>query len=273
MAKVRNAFGIDLPLRRLSEAQTISSLALVIEDQIIEQLVPCGCSRMSTLHDDINRRRASLSPEARARLQQRLRDGIARAGRSPATSDRPGEIVSTASAGAEERSVPFPLTDIQQAYWIGRQGSFELGNVSAHGYLELETVDIDVPRLTVALRAIIERHDMLRAVILPDGRQQILSQAPPYEIVETDLRGLDAVAMATHLADVRAEMSHQVMRSDHWPLFEIRAYRLDDRRHRLHISMDALIADGRSIQIVLQDWYRLYTLAGHHAGAARLFVP
>ncbi|MEO0688243.1 MAG: phosphopantetheine-binding protein, partial [Cyanobacteria bacterium J06649_11] len=29
-----------------------------------------------------------------------------------------------------QRYEPFPLTDIQQAYWIGRNQAFELGNVS-----------------------------------------------------------------------------------------------------------------------------------------------
>ncbi|MEO0688242.1 MAG: phosphopantetheine-binding protein, partial [Cyanobacteria bacterium J06649_11] len=38
-----------------------------------------------------------------------------------------------------QRYEPFPLTDIQQAYWIGRNQAFDLGNVSTHGYREIET--------------------------------------------------------------------------------------------------------------------------------------
>ena len=41
-------------------------------------------------------------------------------------------------------------------------------------------------------------------------------------------------------------MSHQVLPSDQWPLFEIRASRLDDRKVRLHLSLDMLIMDARS---------------------------
>ncbi len=38
----------------------------------------------------------------------------------------------------EERDLPFPLTDIQQAYWVGRLGALDLGNVATHRYFEIE---------------------------------------------------------------------------------------------------------------------------------------
>ena len=37
------------------------------------------------------------------------------------------------------RHAPFALTEIQQAYWVGRQDAFELGNVATHIYLEFES--------------------------------------------------------------------------------------------------------------------------------------
>jgi len=43
----------------------------------------------------------------------------------------------------------------------------ELGNVAAHIYMELESTELDLERLTEACRRLIERHDMLRAVVLP----------------------------------------------------------------------------------------------------------
>ncbi|NER32387.1 MAG: hypothetical protein F6J89_33530, partial [Symploca sp. SIO1C4] len=33
----------------------------------------------------------------------------------------------------ESRYKPFPLTDMQHAFWVGRSGVFELGNVANHG--------------------------------------------------------------------------------------------------------------------------------------------
>ena len=82
----------------------------------------------------------------------------------------------------ENRHEPFPLTDIQHAYWIGRGGSFELGNVATHAYLEFEGEGVDVERLSGAWAQVIGRHDMLRAVVRADGQQEILATVPPYAI-------------------------------------------------------------------------------------------
>lgn len=92
------------------------------------------------------------------------------------------------------RYQPFPLTDIQQAYWFGRESTVSLGGVSAHGYEELRIRDFDIARFERALNRMIERHDMLRVVFLSDGTQQVLEQVPTYRMPQTDLRGLDREA-------------------------------------------------------------------------------
>jgi natural product biosynthesis luciferase-like monooxygenase protein/amino acid adenylation domain-containing protein len=159
----------------------------------------------------------------------------------------------------EKWSEPFALTDVQQAYWIGRSGLFGLGNVSTHAYYEIETTDLDLERFVFAWQRLIERHGMLRAIVLQQGEQQILQQVEPYQIEVQDLRGGNDKTVAARLEEVRQRMSHQVMPSDRWPLFEIYGSRLDDRRLRLHISVDALIVDAWSMQILfweLEHFYR-----------------
>ncbi|NEP45558.1 MAG: hypothetical protein F6K35_42630, partial [Okeania sp. SIO2H7] len=37
----------------------------------------------------------------------------------------------------DKRYEPFPLTDIQYAFWVGRMGVLELGDVANHGYYEI----------------------------------------------------------------------------------------------------------------------------------------
>src|SRR5262245_39658636 len=53
---------------------------------------------------------------------------------------------------------PFPLTDVQQAYWLGRSGNFSLGDVSAHYYIEVDGKGLNADRLSAAWRILIERH-------------------------------------------------------------------------------------------------------------------
>jgi amino acid adenylation domain-containing protein len=154
------------------------------------------------------------------------------------------------------RHAPFPLNEIQQAYWIGRGASLALGNVSTHAYMELDVHDLDLPRLEGALDALITRHDMLRAVFAPDGTQRVLPTVAPYRVAVRDLR--DEADPAPALASVRARMSHHVLPADRWPLFEVGASRLPDGRTRLHLSVDALIADAWSLRALAQELVERY---------------
>ncbi|MEO1104038.1 MAG: FkbM family methyltransferase, partial [Pseudomonadota bacterium] len=56
----------------------------------------------------------------------------------------------TILADPAARHEPFPLTDIQEAYWLGRNAAFDLGNTSTRIYLELEDPTWDVAHLEAA---------------------------------------------------------------------------------------------------------------------------
>ena len=153
---------------------------------------------------------------------------------------------------------PFPLTDIQQAYWIGRSGVLELGNVGAHFYLELQAGPLDRDRLERAWQQLIERHGMLRTVVLPDGRQRMLEPAPRYRIEMEDVTGLASDEAEAALARERARMSHQVHLGEHWPPFEIRMTRLGPERTRLHVSLDLIMIDLWSFRLLMREWLLVY---------------
>ncbi|HXS74644.1 MAG TPA: condensation domain-containing protein, partial [Terracidiphilus sp.] len=159
----------------------------------------------------------------------------------------------------QHRYEPFPLTDIQQAYWFGRSGAFELGKVSCHIYTEIELAEkeFNLDRFALAWLKLIERHEMLRAVVLPDGRQQILEHVPPYRIEVLDLRGEEPATAAAQLEAVRERMSHRILPSEKWPLFEIRVSCYEERL-RIHFDLDLLIGDAWSWQLLLRELLTLY---------------
>jgi pyochelin synthetase len=197
---------------------------------------------------------SSLTPEERTQLALRLSS----AGRQTASKKDAG--FPAVQPDVKNRFEPFPLTDLQQAYLIGRSEGIELGNVSCHGYAEVDMEDWDRERFQSALQKIIDRHEMLRCIVLPEGRQKILSSGTQYEIKVNDLRKLDSAASAARLNSIRTRMSHQVHASDQWPLFEFCVSLLDAKISRLHISTDLLIGDGRSFEIVFRELMQLY----HH---------
>ena len=158
----------------------------------------------------------------------------------------------------QDKYLPFPLTDIQEAYWVGQSAMFDLGNISTHVYDEYDCPDLDLARFSRACQRLIERHDMLRAIVLPNGQQQILKEVPSYEIEVLDLRGQEPRAIASRLDAVRRQLSQQVLKSDGGPVLEIRASRIDNHLVRLHLSIDVLIVDAWSTVILHRELWQLY---------------
>jgi hypothetical protein len=156
------------------------------------------------------------------------------------------------------RYLPFPLTEIQQAYLIGRDPSFDLGNVSSHAYMEYDTAGLDLERYQLAWRRLIERHDTLRTVIHENGEQQILEDVSPYEFKVLDLRDKTPEEAEEVLLSVREEMSHEILPLGRWPMFDVRYSLIDEDRVRLHLSFDAILLDVSSYFIMLEEIRMFY---------------
>ncbi|GAA1959075.1 amino acid adenylation domain-containing protein [Amycolatopsis minnesotensis] len=162
------------------------------------------------------------------------------------------------TADDEGRFEPFPLTDVQTAYLVGRHDAFGFGGVACHVYVEVSYAELDAERLTTAWNRLIARHDMLRAVISADGVQRVLPEVPRYDVLVTDLTGADRATVTASLESVRAELGHHVYDPARWPLFDLRATRTDEHAV-LHVSLDFLIADWASIALVLGELEALHT--------------
>jgi pyochelin synthetase len=150
----------------------------------------------------------------------------------------------------------FPLTDVQTAYLLGRRDAFDWGGVACHGYGELPMPDVDPGRLESAWQTLIERHDMLRAIVEPDGFQRVLAEVPDYRVLIVDLRGERPEQADAAIDEIREQMSHRIYQPDQWPLFELRVSRTA-RGPRLHLSIDFLICDLVSTQLLFDELYQL----------------
>ncbi|MBB1485775.1 non-ribosomal peptide synthetase [Oceanospirillum sediminis] len=157
----------------------------------------------------------------------------------------------------ENRYEPFPLTDLQVAYIVGRRNNYELGGVGCHSYIELELPRLDHERLQQAWHKLILRHDMLRAVIGTDGQQQVLKNVTLPPVISQDLMGQCAEDFDQAVQAVREKMAFRCYDSERWPLYELRLSSHDDKSI-LHHSTDLLIADFASIQILLAELGDLY---------------
>ncbi len=175
-----------------------------------------------------------------------------------ADQDRPSLALAQIAVKPAEQHLPFPLTDIQYAYWLGQTVEMALQN-GYHIYQEIDVPALDIPRAQQTWQRLVDYHDMLRAVILPTGQQQIYKEVPPYAITVLDLRGQTEQEQQERLLQIRTEMSHQRFELAQWPLFDLRITQLDAQQARIHVSMALITLDGSSFYKLFYTWDALYT--------------
>jgi amino acid adenylation domain-containing protein len=169
------------------------------------------------------------------------------------------DAVPSHAADEAHRHDPFPVTDIQLAYLIGRESVRDGGGFGCQIYWEFSRPGIDLDRLRRACERLMSRHDMLRAVFLPDATQKVM---PPDQAGDAPLSSVDWSQLAP--ADVEArrnELARQLLSRNfdaaRWPLFELVVSR-GPEGDRLHFALDLLIADGPSLILMLDDLARYY---------------
>ncbi|MFT4301572.1 MAG: AMP-binding protein [Desulfovibrio sp.] len=166
-------------------------------------------------------------------------------------------------AQPELRHEPFPLSDMQQAYWIGRAADLRGGGVAMQSYVEIECQALDLQRFKTALNALVERHEMLRAVVTPEGEQRVLPLPLLFPVAVTDMSAHDSAAQQRHMNELAAHMTATVSDLEHWPQSEVHFTRLAANPDGtdngvLHFRWDMWATDGRSFQILYEDLAALY---------------
>lgn len=150
-----------------------------------------------------------------------------------------------------ERFDKFPLTDIQMAYLLGRKNSFEYGDVASHLYLELDYPALDSVKVQKIWNQLIDKHDMLRAIALEDGTQEVLRDVAEYPIY-----------ISTKCEEIRSKWSDKYYNTETWPMFDIGVTE-DKEKTTLHLSFDFLIADWASIWTLLIEFETIYYNKGN----------
>lgn len=170
-----------------------------------------------------------------------------------------GQPVPPAAAPAEETG-PFPLATMQHAYWIGRQDGQPLGGVAAHFYVELDGGDVDPARLEAALRMLVRRHGMLRAVFDEEGRQSYGGAHAGLTV--HDLRSLTADEAGAELERMRERNTHARTDLTTGEVFRLALCLLPGGGTRLQLDLDMMAGDALSLRVLLSDLRDFYETPG-----------
>lgn len=154
----------------------------------------------------------------------------------------------------QDRFEPFPLTDVQAAYSLGRTAAFRWGGVGCHGYAEF-AVDHSVAKPSAAQyrcawSKVVDAHDMLRCVVHPDGYQII---RPDLDDGLSVLESSDSEQISRERARIAEELRNRVYPLGEGPMYDI-AVTIGPEDTVVHVSVDLLIADFVSIFILMTEF-------------------
>lgn len=155
------------------------------------------------------------------------------------------------------RYEPFPLTEAQSAYLLGRHGGYEFGGVACRGYLEIAfPAEVSPLMLERAWNALIRRHDMLRVVIEEEGYQRVLAEVAPTKLPVDDLTELDGTQVERHVDGLRDAMLTRPADYARWPLFEARLCRCRNQTLML-LAIELVLVDAASLYVLVDELDRL----------------
>ncbi len=158
--------------------------------------------------------------------------------------------------GSHDR--PFRLTDVQYAYYAGRDSERILGKVSCHAYMEFDGQALDPERLEAAWNLVQQKHAMLRVKFTEDGMQQFLEAPYSKEITVFDCRQSTEFAVEEQIQRIRKERSHRKLKVELGQVAALALLQLPSQRSKMIFDVDLLVADVASIGIILDDLARAY---------------
>ncbi|GAA0740370.1 amino acid adenylation domain-containing protein [Gaetbulibacter jejuensis] len=157
---------------------------------------------------------------------------------------------------SEDLHKPFPLSNIQFSYLVGRNSYLELGNVSTHSFWRLDA-EADLDKVNTCLNLLIDRHHALRTIVTEQGEQVILGKKT-YKISIQDVRTFSKSEQDKISTEIAKRMSHQIFDASKWPLFEISAIQVGHSNYIFFISLDTIVADAYSIELIKDEFKTLY---------------
>lgn len=174
------------------------------------------------------------------------------AARAPST---PAKAPPTTPVESRPEDEPFVLSDLQQAYWLGEEGSFELSG-PAFFFESYEVRDLDVERLRHAITQLAARQGMLRATFLDDGSQAVgpadTSLLHVHPLGERSPSDVERV-----IAEHRANVEHSLCPLSQGPPIRIDVFETPTH-HVVHVLGRLIVFDGLSGYIFADELRALY---------------
>ncbi|PNB72966.1 non-ribosomal peptide synthetase [Pseudomonas sp. GW456-E7] len=173
---------------------------------------------------------------------------------------------------ALSRQQPMPQSLAQNRLWITWQLDPHSSAYNIPGALRLRG-ELDEDALRASFQQLIERHESLRTRFFErDGvaLQQVTAGAG-LNLQMIDISDLPVAEREARALQIREDEARTRFDLEKGPLLWVTLVRLDDEEHQLLVTMHHIIADGWSLNVLIDEFSRLYAAASQ--GQQALLAP
>jgi amino acid adenylation domain-containing protein len=162
------------------------------------------------------------------------------------------------SPGVQAPPTEVPLTEAQMEIWLSAQ----LGDDASCAFNESFTLPmrgvLDVQALRDSLQDLVNRHEALRATVIPEKNSLRFSSANQLALPAEDLSRASASQRAAALEAAKREEASKPFDLVNGPMVRLRLFRLEVQLHALIVTSHHIICDGWSINVLLSELSALY---------------
>lgn len=138
----------------------------------------------------------------------------------------------------------YPMTKLQESYFIGRQTSEISTKIMYSGIIKK-----DIKKFEKALNQVILEQPALRTVFHDDYTQEVLENVPFYSIQVENIKQYSEDEQEKILNQKFEKEKARQIDVTKWPLFSVSAYQTSECETTILVEMDMMIADGMSIML------------------------
>ncbi|MCF4981014.1 amino acid adenylation domain-containing protein [Pseudomonas gessardii] len=170
--------------------------------------------------------------------------------------------VAQGAISALSRQQEMPQSLAQNRLWITWQLDPQSSAYTIPGALRLRG-ELDEDALHASFAQLIQRHEALRTRFYErdgQGYQRVDAQRE-FAVQVIDLRDLPVAEREARATQIREDEARTVFDLEQGPLLWVTLLRLDDEDHQLLVTLHHIIADGWSLNVLIDEFSRLYAAA------------
>ena len=154
-----------------------------------------------------------------------------------------------------------PLTEAQSGVWLTTQ----MGDAASCAFNEAVLLDMRGPLnpedIKRAFHQTANRHDALRATILPTGEGQQIAPSVTVDMAFDDLSAFSSEEREERQSEILAAEAQEPFDLTRGPLIRARLIRRGPEEHHLALTAHHVVCDGWSFGVLLSDLAEFYTAA------------